>query len=188
MGVECEPQHFKTQSRGRCMSVNNLAPNFMRQSGVASSGQRLYLREEELDGGLTRLFEAVFAIKQAAIGTCATLGLNWTQGRVLAALIRTAHGVQSLSLALGLTKQATIKTVEELVAAGYIERALDSGDRRRRKLMLTPTGMAKGEEVGAAMRAPLARAFRQAGGEAVAGHDLVLAALCREGVAAEKGS
>jgi len=42
---------------------------------------------------------------------------------------------------LGISKQAAGKTVERLEALGYVERAGDGGDRRRKLVRLTPRGI-----------------------------------------------
>lgn len=162
------------------MSVNTSQPSFLRPPAAPYSGQRLYLREEELDTGIEMLFDAVSTVKNAALTTCVHNNLNWTQGRALVAMLRRVHGVQSLSVTLGLTKQAAIKTIEELVALGLVVREANPQDKRRRSLVLTQAGRQIGQEIATAMRTPLAAAYRKAGGEAVAGCDLVLATLTKE--------
>jgi DNA-binding MarR family transcriptional regulator len=43
---------------------------------------------------------------------------------------------------LGISKQAAGKTIDRLEAIGYVERAGDAGDRRRKLTRLTPRGFA----------------------------------------------
>jgi DNA-binding MarR family transcriptional regulator len=159
------------------MTVNTPRPNFSRQAPPSLSGQRLYLREEELDAGLALIFAANNAIKTATVLVCETNNLNWTQARTLATLLRIPLGVKDLSDSLGVTKQAAIKTAEDLEGRGLITRSLDSKDGRRRMLNLTTTGETMARHVANAMRATLGHAYRAAGGDAVAGCDAVLSAL-----------
>jgi DNA-binding MarR family transcriptional regulator len=59
------------------------------------------------------------------------------------ALDRLASGgcdAVQLALDLGITKQAVSRLVEQLVAAGYVERRPNSADRRRVSLALTAKG------------------------------------------------
>jgi DNA-binding MarR family transcriptional regulator len=161
------------------MTVNTSRPNFSRPAPPSLSGQRLYLREEELDAGLAMIFDAGNAIKMATLSVCDSHGLNWTQARALAALLRLPRGVKDLSDSLGLTKQAAIKTAEELEVRGLVTRVQDAADGRRRTLNLTAKGDAIARDIASAMRATLARAYRAAGGDAVAGCDAVLGALKR---------
>jgi DNA-binding MarR family transcriptional regulator len=162
------------------MTVNTSPSHFPRQPTSSLSGQRLYLREDELDAGVELIFEASIAIKSAIKEVCARHHINLTQGRALSAIARKPIGVQALSVVLGLTKQATIKTVEELENVGFVGRVANITDGRRKTLVLTQTGADIARDVAGAMRNILARAYRQAGGEAVAGCDLVLSAIARD--------
>jgi DNA-binding MarR family transcriptional regulator len=159
------------------MTVNTPRPNFSRQAPPSLSGQRLYLREEELDAGLAMIFDAGNAIKSATTATCEAYSLNWTQARALATLLRLPLGVKDLSDSLGVTKQAAIKTAEDLEGRGLITRSLDAKDGRRRRLSLTASGETIARDVASKMRATLGHAYRAAGGDAVAGCDAVLGAI-----------
>jgi DNA-binding MarR family transcriptional regulator len=159
------------------MTVNTPRPNFSRPVPIAPSGQRLYLREEELDLGIAMIFDAGNIIKATTVEVRAKHKVNWTQARALVALMHAPQGVQALSVCLSVTKQAAIKTAEELEERGLITRAPDPRDGRRRTLNLTSTGEQIARDLGAAMRGVLATAYRQAGGDAVTGCDAVLGAL-----------
>jgi DNA-binding MarR family transcriptional regulator len=167
----------KTQSRGLAMTVNTQRPNFLRPAPVAVSGQRLYLREEELDAGLAMILEAGHALKARTQEARDKHNVNWTQARALTSILQTPQGVQALSVRLDITKQAAIKTVEELEVRELVIRGNDPGDGRRRTINLTPEGEIIARDISTAMRSLLAKAYRQAGGEAVAGCDAVLAAI-----------
>jgi DNA-binding MarR family transcriptional regulator len=159
------------------MTVNTPRPTFLRPPVVAPSGQRLYLREEELDAGVAALLEVSHALKASTQAVRQAHGLNWTQARALAALLRASQGVQDLSVRLDITKQASIKTTEELEARGLVTRGPDDKDGRRRSISLTADGDLIARDIAAAMRGLLAKAYRHAGGEAVAGCDAVLGAI-----------
>jgi DNA-binding MarR family transcriptional regulator len=182
-----EPETNNTQSRGLAMTVNTPRPNFTRPVPIAPSGQRLYLREEELDLGVAMIFDAGNIIKATTVDVRTKHNVNWTQARALVALMRVPQGVQALSVCLSVTKQAAIKTAEEFEARGLIKRSPDPRDGRRRTLNLTPTGEQIARDLGACMRGVLATAYRQAGGDAVTGCDAVLGALKKVGRKAKIG-
>jgi DNA-binding MarR family transcriptional regulator len=165
------------------MTVNTPRPNFSRPLPASLSGQRLYLREEELDAGLAAIFEASNILKSASFAARATHDLNWTQARAITTILRAPQGVQALSITLGLTKQAAIKTAEELEARGFAVRSSDPRDGRRRTLTLTPQGETIARDIASVMRGVLASAYRNAGGDAVAGCDAVLGAFKKAGLA-----
>jgi DNA-binding MarR family transcriptional regulator len=161
------------------MTVNTSRPNFLRPVANPLTGQRLYLREDELDAGLAMILNAATALKTRTLLVREKHDVNWTQARTLLEVTRVPQGVSALSVALGLTKQATIKTIEEMVARDLVARTDDPKDRRRRTISVTPTGEAIARDIGGVMRAWLASAYRQVGGEAVAGCDAVLNAINR---------
>jgi DNA-binding MarR family transcriptional regulator len=176
---ELEPTN--TQSRGLAMTVNTSRPNFARPLPNPLSGQRLYLREEELNAGVTMILEAATLIKATTQSVRARHKLTWNSAHALTQLLQAPQGVATLSVGLGITKQAAIKTAEELEARGLLTRAPDTRDGRRRPLTLTDAGEAVARDVVGDMRALLAKAYRKAGGEAVSGCDSVLGALKQAG-------
>jgi DNA-binding MarR family transcriptional regulator len=159
------------------MTVNTQRPNFLRPTPAPVSGQRLYLREDELDAGVAMVLEAGHALKAMTQAAREKHDLNWTEARALTALLRAKHGVLSLSTSLDITKQAAIKTAEALENRHLISRGDDPRDGRRKTLTLTVLGEEMARDLSTAMRALLAKAYRQAGGEAVAGCDAVLNAI-----------
>jgi DNA-binding MarR family transcriptional regulator len=163
------------------MTVNTQRPNFLRPAPSSVSGQRLYLREEELDLGLAMILEAGHALKASTHDVRSQHNVNWTQARALATILQAPQGVLALAARLDITKQSSIKTVEELEARKLITRADNPRDGRRRTINLTPEGEAIARDVSSAMRSLLAKAYRQAGGEAVAGCDAVLVAIKSRG-------
>jgi DNA-binding MarR family transcriptional regulator len=167
----------ENQSRGLPMTVNTPRQNFARPAPPIVSGQRLYLREDELDAGLSLILQAGHVLKARTRESRDKHGLNWSQARALMCLLRAPQGVLALSAQLGTTKQATIKTIEELTVRGCVTRHDDPRDGRRRTIILTPDGETIARDLGVSMRALLAKAYRKTGGDAVAGCDAVLQAI-----------
>jgi DNA-binding MarR family transcriptional regulator len=176
-GIKVKPHFLNTQSRGLAMTVNTTRQNFVRPAPASLSGQRLYLREEELDSGVARFLDSATVMKDATLEVRTKHDLTWTGAHMLATLVRAPTGVAALASRLGVTKQSAIKTAGDLAGRGLLTRHTDSRDGRRRPLTLTQSGHDIAREIASAMRALLANAYRQAGGEAVSGSDAVLAAL-----------
>jgi DNA-binding MarR family transcriptional regulator len=61
-------------------------------------------------------------------------------GFALQALGRDGATASELAVLLGVSKQAAGKTVNGLAALGYVERTTDSGDARRRTVVVTASG------------------------------------------------
>jgi DNA-binding MarR family transcriptional regulator len=159
------------------MAVNISNPTPNRSASGLASGQRLYLREEELDSGLELIFGAGVALKAATHETRAKHQLTWAQARALTVISRKTMGVQRLSIVLDVTKQATINISQDLILRGLVVQQTDQRDARRRSLILTPAGEVIARELGSDLRAVLANAYRKAGGDNVAGSDAVLSAI-----------
>lgn len=138
----------------------------------------LYLRDEELKQGVDLLFHAfseVFATGDAALRAA---GLGRAHRRALYFIARNpALSVAALLGILKITKQSLNRVLNDLLAGGYVERRPAPNDRRMRQLRLTPKGLELEEKLWDAQRPRLARAFRDAGPEAVAGFRRVLTGL-----------
>jgi DNA-binding MarR family transcriptional regulator len=80
-----------------------------------------------------------------------------------------------------LSKQSLSRLLNELVGQGLIGRQPGARDRRRRLLELTAKGRQMEEALNGRLRRRLARAYRGAGAEAVAGYHQVLLGLVDEG-------
>ena len=75
---------------------------------------------------------------------------------------------------LGVTKQSLARVLKPLIDQGLVEQRIGESDRRQRLLYLTKLGAAFEERLSAPQRARMARAFREAGPEAVEGFRNVL--------------
>jgi DNA-binding MarR family transcriptional regulator len=67
-------------------------------------------------------------------------GLRPAHGFLFQALGPTGASASEIADRLGVTKQAARLIVDELAALGYVERAQDPNDARRRPVRLTPRG------------------------------------------------
>ena len=79
-----------------------------------------------------------------------------------------------------LAKQTLSRLLNELVAKGLIARKPNVNDRRQRLLELTGDGRELEEALNGHLRRRLARAYRAAGADAVAGHHQVLLGLVED--------
>lgn len=89
--------------------------------------------------------------------------------------------VAELLVILSITKQSLARVLGTLVREKYIEQQPGARDRRQRRLRLTEKGAALEGELSRVQQARVARAYREAGPEAVAGYWKVLAGLIDPG-------
>ncbi len=82
--------------------------------------------------------------------------------------------VSSLLSILRITKQSLSRVLSQLVEEGYIVQRQGASDRRQRLLTLTEKGKALEEELTETQRRRLARAYKEAGAEAVEGFRKVM--------------
>ncbi|MCY4259703.1 MAG: MarR family transcriptional regulator [Rhodobacteraceae bacterium] len=90
---------------------------------------------------------------------------------------RTDVTVTGLLDLLGVTRQSLNRVLRELQNDGMLDMRIDTHDRRRRIICLTPRGETLASELFAAQRDRLRKAFRQAGSEAVGGFRAVMEAI-----------
>ena len=145
-------------------------------------GSPLYLRDEELKEGADLLF---FAYADLFVGEDETLtaaGIGRAHRRTLHVIARNPGlTVSALLRLLKVTKQSANRVLNDLLAAGYVERKAAASDRRMRQLKLTLRGESLEADLWERQRPKLVRAFREAGPEAVSGFRRVLAALAETG-------
>jgi DNA-binding MarR family transcriptional regulator len=138
----------------------------------------LYLRDEELKQGVDLLFHAFSEVFSSGDAALRAAGLGRAHRRALYFIARNpALSVAALLGILKITKQSLNRVLNDLLAGGYVERRPAPNDRRMRQLRLTPKGLELEEKLWDAQRPRLARAFRDAGPEAVAGFRRVLTGL-----------
>lgn len=141
---------------------------------------RLILREDELDAGLELLVLAEAALWTAVDQGLEAEGLGLGRSHWRAAFLlrrRPGVGVQELAHLTSLSKQAASRVVVDLQAKGLVEKTAGDLDGRRRSAALTAKGLAFEAAVTERLRSNLARAYRAAGLEGVAGSRRILSAL-----------
>ena len=91
-------------------------------------------------------------------------GLTVGHGYVIQRLVAGPSTASELAASLGVTQQATSKTVAELVRLGYVRQVADPADGRRRPVELTAEGR-RAVELSRATRADLERRIADVVGE-----------------------
>ena len=148
---------------------------------VKSGANPLFLRDEELRQGVELLFYAYrdFTSDPDAILVRHSFGrahhraihfINRNPGITVAELL----GI------LRITKQSLSRVLSQLIERGLVVQRQGTRDRRQRHLHLTAEGVELEREVSAPQRARVARAYREAGADAVEGYRKVLMGLINE--------
>jgi DNA-binding MarR family transcriptional regulator len=119
------------------------------------------------------------ALREAGLG-----GLTPGHGYVVQRLLGGPATASEMAAALGVTQQATSKTVGELLRLGYVRHVADPGDRRRRPVELTGTGR-RAVDVARGARADLERRIAAAVGDGrlAVGREVLAAAAGVLGIA-----
>ncbi|MCZ6885478.1 MAG: MarR family transcriptional regulator [Alphaproteobacteria bacterium] len=141
----------------------------------------LFLREEDLREGMELLFFAYRDFLEEADQVLARHKLGRAHHRALYFIGQhpdiTVSGLLKL---LRITKQSLSRVLADLVALEMIEQTPGLRDRRRRHLALTPKGIEVEGDLTEHQRTLLARAYSEAGAEAVDGFRKVLLGLVTE--------
>ncbi len=148
---------------------------------VKSGTNPLFLREEELRQCVELLF---FAYRDFTAGPDAILK-EYDFGRAHHRVIHFVGRNPSITVSelldiLRITKQSLSRVLNALVERGFIEQKPGVTDRRQRLLYLTEEGKMLEQKISTVQRNQVAKAFREAGGEAVAGYRKVLAGLIND--------
>jgi DNA-binding MarR family transcriptional regulator len=141
----------------------------------------LFLREEEMRLAQDLLFFAYRDFTNAADLVLAELALGRAHHRALHFIGRNPGiSVSELLAILRITKQSLGRVLSLLVARGYVTQTPGRADRRRRRLSLTPAGMALERQLFERQRERLAAAYREAGGAAVEGFRRVMRGIMND--------
>jgi DNA-binding MarR family transcriptional regulator len=147
---------------------------------TAGGPSPLYLRDEELKQGVDLLFFASRDVAQEGARALAQAKLGRAHRRALYFIARNPGlSVAELLTILKVTKQSLNRVLNDLLQGGYVERRPHLRDRRMRQLRLTEKGTHLENALWDAQRTRVARAFRQAGPDAVSGFRRVLTELVR---------
>jgi DNA-binding MarR family transcriptional regulator len=141
----------------------------------------LFLRDEELRQGIELLFYAYRDFTGEPDAILAKIGLGRAHHRAIYFIGRHAGMTVSELLAiLKITKQSLSRVLSQLVREGYVQQRPGKRDRRQRLLELTDKGKDLERQLTRTQRERIARAYREAGAEAVAGYRKVLLGLVDE--------
>ena len=142
----------------------------------------LFLREEELRKGIELLFFAYRDFTSDPDDILEEYGFGRAHHRVIHFIARNpAISVSELLGILRITKQSLSRVLSQLVAQGFVRQEQGVADRRRRLLHLTEKGIELERRLSRPQRARVARAYREAGADAVEGYRKVLMGLINEG-------
>jgi len=148
---------------------------------LKSGFHQLFLREDELRRGMELLFFAYRDFSLEPDTLLAKHDYGRAHHRVIYFVGRyPGIGVTELLGILKITKQSLSRVLSQLVADGVVVMKPGASDRRRRRLELSPKGRELEQALTLRQRERFARAFRQAGAEAVDGFRQVLLQLINE--------
>ncbi len=142
---------------------------------LKTSANPLFLREEELRQGIEMLYLAYRDLTAEPDTILTKHGFGRAHHRVIYFVGRhPGITVSDLLAILKITKQSLNRVLGQLVAEDFIRQRPGLRDRRQRLLELTPKGIELERQLSERQRAGIARAYRQAGAEAVEGFRKVL--------------
>jgi DNA-binding MarR family transcriptional regulator len=149
---------------------------------VKSAATLLFLREEELRQGIELLYFAYRDFTAEPDAMLAQYGFGRAHHRVIYFVGRNKGiSVTELLGVLRITKQSLSRVLSQLVGQGFILQRTGARDRRQRLLELTPKGIALERQLSENQRARIARAYRDAGPQAVEGFRKVMLGIISSG-------
>ncbi len=150
-------------------------------SDPSSTATLLFLREEELRQGMELLYCADRDLAGLVDPQLAEMNLDQVHLRILQLVGRAPQiTVTSLSGQIRVTKQSLGRALEPLIASGLVLQRVGSRDRRQRLLSLTEAGDALERRLSQRLMTRLAKAYREAGSQAVEGFRRVLIGLLED--------
>ncbi|MCF8467505.1 MAG: MarR family transcriptional regulator [Sneathiella sp.] len=148
---------------------------------VKSGNNPLFLREEELRQSIELLFFAYRDFTAEPDQILKDYNFGRAHHRVIHFVGRNeGMTVSELLDILRITKQSLNRVLSSLITRGFIEQRTGIEDRRQRCLYLTEEGRKLEQKLSRVQRDLVARAFREAGGDAVAGYRKVLSGLIND--------
>jgi DNA-binding MarR family transcriptional regulator len=142
----------------------------------------ILLAEEDLRRGIELLFFAYRDFTGEADRQLAELGLGRAHHRAIYFIGRNQGlTVSELLATLKITKQSLSRVLQELMAEDYVVQHPGQTDRRQRRLRLTSKGEALEQALTEGQRRRLARAYAQAGADAVDAFHKVLLHVIDDG-------
>jgi DNA-binding MarR family transcriptional regulator len=134
-----------------------------------------FLREDEVRQGIELLFYAYRDFTAEPDAMLARYGFGRAHHRVIYFVGRHPHmSVSDLLGILQITKQSLSRVLGQLVHQGFIQQRTGKADRRQRLLELTTKGVELERQLSENQRQRIARAFGEAGPQAVEGFRKVM--------------
>lgn len=141
----------------------------------------LFLRDEELRQAMELLFFAYRDFTAEPDSILATHGFGRAHHRAIYFVgANPGMSVAELLGILKITKQSLSRVLSTLMRQGFISQKQDERDNRRRLLSLTPKGLELEALLRERQSRRVAKAYREAGAEAVAGFRAVLRGLIND--------
>ncbi len=135
----------------------------------------LFLREDELRQGIELLFYAYRDFTGEPDAVLSQHDFGRAHHRAIYFIGRNrGMPIGNLLKILKITKQSLSRVLTQLIADGFVEQRAGTADKRQRLLYLTQKGDDLERDLSALQCARLARAYREAGAEAVEGFQKVL--------------
>ncbi len=135
----------------------------------------LFLREDELRQGIELLFYAYRDFTGEPDAVLSQHDFGRAHHRAIYFIGRNrGMPIGNLLKILKITKQSLSRVLTQLIADGFVEQRAGTTDKRQRLLYLTQKGDDLERDLSALQCARLARAYREAGAEAVEGFRKVL--------------
>ncbi len=145
---------------------------------VKTTANLLFLREEELRQGIELLYYAYRDFTAEPDAILAQYGFGRAHHRVIYFVGR--HPQMTVTDLLGIlriTKQSLSRVLSQLVRQGFIAQRTGSRDRRQRLLTLTEKGVELERQLSENQRQRIAKAYREAGAQAVDGFRKVMVGI-----------
>lgn len=135
----------------------------------------LFLREEELRQGIELVFYAYRDFTAEPDAILARYKYGRAHHRAIYFIGRNPGiNVSELVAILKVSKQSLSRALSQLVDDGFVVQEEGPNDRRQRLLQLTPKGAELERQLTQTQRERIARAYREAGAEAVEGYRKVI--------------
>jgi DNA-binding MarR family transcriptional regulator len=148
---------------------------------VTPNTDPLFLREEELRQGIELLFYAYRDFTSDPDAILAEYHFGRAHHRAVHFIGRNpGMTVAELLSILRITKQSLSRVLSQLIERGFVEQIKGTEDRRQRLLYLTDAGVDLELSLSTPQQGRVARAYSQAGAEAVEGYRKVLSGLIND--------
>jgi DNA-binding MarR family transcriptional regulator len=161
-----------------CVTSNT---EYVNMADVPARINPLFLRDEELRQGIELLYFAYREFTNEADAILSDQGLGRAHHRVIYFVGRQPGiSVSDLLSTLRITKQSLSRVLSQLLKDDFIDQKPGLRDRRQRLLTLSPKGVELERQLTENQRKLLARAYREAGAEAVEGFRKVMLNIMNE--------